>query len=189
MKTARRCIELCVETPEFKREDILKELKDFNRRQGLFVTIRYMPTMALRGHMGLPTATSTVGESLVEAAAAAACDDPSFVPISKNELDDIVIEIAILSKPLFVKGGDERIKEIAIGRDGVMARYGIRQGLILPSEAVERGFDAKGLLEEACRRVGIPGSHWSQPNVNIFKFETQVFREEAPNGKIIEGSL
>ncbi len=189
LKAARKSIELCVRNPDFARNEILGELAEFNQRHGVFVTIRYMPTMAVRGKIGFPMPALTVCDSVVEAAVAAACDDPLFVPLSEKELDEVIVEVALLSEPSPMKGGAERVKEISIGRDGAMARYGTRQGIVLPSEAVEMGLDAEGLLNEACGRAGMPKGYWNQPNVNIYKFETQVFKEETPNGMIVEGKF
>ena len=76
-----------------------------------------------------------------------------------------------------------------IGRDGLVVEYGLYRGLLLPNVATEQNFSKEEFLEAVCEKAGIPKNYWMQPNVKLYKFETQIFCEEEPNGKIVEKNL
>jgi len=58
--------------------------------------------------------------------------------------------------------------------------------LLLPTVAVEQKWGKKRFLEETCRKAGLHENYWAQQNVRLYKFETQVFTEESPDGNVIE---
>lgn len=190
VRAARNAIELYISNPRFDRSLIKDSIRGFSQRYGVFVTLEYGPTRTLRGCIGFANPVSTLANDVVEAALAAAFEDPRFVSVSHKELDDLTVEISILSgsHPLRAKG-KERADEVVVGKDGLIARYGVSSGLLLPIVAVNEHWDSKRFLEEACAKAGLPRTYWSHPEVNIYKFETQIFREEAPRGKIMEIKL
>ena len=159
----------------------------FGKRLGVFVTLSHFPTGELRGCVGYKRPTNRLGYELVYAALSAAFGDPRFVPISHKELEHLTIEISLISEPVpLPKKPTMRARAVRIGRDGLVAEYGIYSGLLLPQVAVENSMDADEFLEEVCRKANLPGEYWKQPNIRIYKFETQIFKEEAPNGKVTE---
>ena len=112
------------------------------------------------------------------------------MPVSKRELDSLVVEISLLSKPELIKGGSRnRLNSIKVGRDGIIVEYGMYSGLLLPIVAVEQHWDKKTFLEQACVKAGLSPNYWSQPNVNVYSFQTQVFHEDTPLGKVSEVML
>jgi hypothetical protein len=190
VRAARYAIELYLSNPKFDRNVIKSSIKEFRQRYGVFVTLEYGPTRTLRGCVGFPNPVSILSNDLIEAALAAAFGDPRFVPVSHKELDDLTIEISILSeaKPL-ASEGKNREKEVMVGKDGLIVRYGISSGLLLPIVAVQERWDSKRFLEEVCFKAGLKRDYWARPGVNIYKFETQVFREDTPRGRIVEVKL
>ena len=187
VKAARYAIELFIINPNFEKEVIANTLEDFEKPYGVFVTLEHYPTGALRGCIGFPRAIAPLGDSLVEAAIAAAFGDPRFVSVSKKELDELLVEVSVLSSPVPITGGErKRLDSVKVGRDGLMVEYGMYSGLLLPIVAVEQKWDRKAFLEETCVKAGIHRNYWSQPNLKLYKFETQVFREERPGGKVLE---
>ena len=56
----------------------------------------------------------------------------------------------------------------------------------LPIVAVEQHWNKHEFLEQACVKAGLSANYWSQPNVNIYSFQTQVFHEDTPLGKVSE---
>ncbi len=187
VKAARHTIDLSLRSPRFERKVVRDITKEFREMDGVFVTLEHYPTKALRGCIGFPIAVSPIGEGVVDAALAAAFEDPRFVPVSHKEFDRLLVEVSVLTQPEEITGAaSQRYKKIKIGKDGVMARYGLYSGLFLPQVAVEQKWNEKKFLEEVCAKAGIPSNYWMQPSVKIFKFQTQVFREEEPGGKVIE---
>ena len=187
VKAARNSIELYLTMQHFDSSVIKKSTQRFKERYGIFVTLENYQTGELRGCIGFPRGGSPIGESVVEAAIAAAFEDPRFVPVSKVELEDILISVSVLSDPVAIKGSArERKKSVKVGRDGLIAEYGHYSGLLLPIVAVEQKWNEEKFLEEVCVKAGLPANYWSQPSVRILKFETQLFKEEKPGGKVAE---
>lgn len=190
VKAARHTIELSLRSPQFKREIVSKITESLKEPDGIFITLEHYPTRALRGCIGFPRAVAPIGEAVIDAATAAAFEDPRFVPVSHKELDQLLIEVSVLTSPSEIPGpAHDRYKKIKVGRDGLIAKYGLYEGLLLPSVAVEQGWDAKRFLDETCIKAGIPASSWLQQNVKMLSFRSQVFMEEEPSGKIAEVNL
>ncbi len=188
VKAARNAIELYIKSPRFDRGIIEKTLEEYNEKSGVFVTIDHYPTMSLRGCIGFPRAVGPLKTLLVEAAIAAATEDPRFAPLSVHELNEVIIEVSVLTEPQEIKAKtpDEKKKEIKIGRDGLIIEYGFYSGLLLPIVPIEEHWDVDEFLENVCIKAGLPIDAWKRSNVTLYKFQSQVFREEEPNGKVIE---
>jgi hypothetical protein len=189
VKAARLAIESMMskeDTAENKLRMMLSSIV-FNAKEGVFVSLYHHHTNELRGCIGFPEHSKEIRYKIVNAARAAAFEDKRFVPISKNELDETIVEVNLLSEskqlPETAKGRKDAIK---IGRDGLIVEYGIRRGLLLPSVATENGMNKEEFLEAVCKKAGLNKNYWKQKNVHIRKFETQIFKEESPNGKVAE---
>ncbi|MGC8628760.1 MAG: TIGR00296 family protein [Candidatus Micrarchaeia archaeon] len=190
VKNARYTIELLLTSPKFTPELIEKRLAEFDQRHGVFVTLYEYQTMQLRGCIGFTEGIEPMSKLLPQAAVAAATEDPRFEPVSKEELQSIIVEVSILSEPKPIKGTPEEIeKQIKIGEDGLIIQYGFYSGLLLPIVAVEEKWTAKEFLENVCLKAGLPPYTWRQSGVSLFRFSTQVFREKEPNGKVEEVKL
>lgn len=191
VKAARSAVELYIRSPHFSKSTVTESIKHIKTdKYGVFVTIEYYPTKTLRGCIGFPHAYGPLSHSVVEAAISAAAEDPRFVPVSHYELDELTFEVSLLSEPKIVgKSESARLRSIKVGRDGLIIEYGFYSGLLLPIVAVEEKWNKLQFLEEVCLKAGLPKGYWKQPNVNLYKFETQVFREESPNGNVIEVKL
>lgn len=188
VRAARNTIELYLSSPKFKRSIVESYVEKFNERYGVFVTIEHYPTKALRGCIGFPTTTKSVKELLPEAAIAAATEDPRFVSVSHMEFEHMVVSVNILSKPEQIKANTiEKIKkEIKVGRDGLILRYGYNSGLFLPIVPVEQGWNVEEYLDNLCLKAQLHEHTWKTSNVELYKFTSQEFRELSPNGPIEE---
>lgn len=187
VRAARASIELHLKSPRFDRSIIKEPIKSFTDKYGVFVTLTHYPTDTLRGCIGFLNGAYPVNEAVVEAALAAATEDPRFVQVSHYELDELLIEVSVLSNETQLgKTALSRERGIKIGRDGLIVRYGFYSGLLLPEVAVEERFNKREFLAAVCEKAGLPETYWTQPNVKIYRFETQIFKEEEPNGKVKE---
>ncbi len=172
-----------------KLEEKHFELEGFEEPKGVFVTIHRYPSNELRGCIGFPEPIFPLNKSLVRAARAAAFSDPRFRPIEKKDLDKIVFEVSVLTKPelIKVKKPEEYKEEIKIGADGLVAEYEGYKGLLLPQVAPDHHMDQEKFLCCTCEKAGIPSEAWKDiKSVKIYKFQSQRFKETAPNGEIIE---
>jgi hypothetical protein len=177
LKLAREAIENYVKTG--KRIPVPKEYpKELEGKRGVFVTI-YKNPKELRGCIGLPYPQQPLIEGIIEAACEA-CEDPRFPPLSKEELKDIFIEVSVLTKPelIKVKNSKEYLKEIKIGKYGLILINGSSGGLFLPQVPVEQKWNCEQYLENLCYKAGLTSDIWLDPLTKIYKFETKIFSEE-----------
>jgi uncharacterized protein (TIGR00296 family) len=190
IRAARKCIEQYCANPKADLTFISNALSAFDQNSGIFVTLELYPSKELRGCIGFPRAIEPIKRSVIEAAISAAFEDPRFGPLSSAELGKLTIEISILSILFKIEGNpDKRRSEVKIGRDGLMLQYGVYSGLLLPVVPIEQGWGVDEFLSETCVKAGLPENYWMQQNVQLYKFESQVFREEEPAGKVVELDL
>ncbi|MHB2154252.1 AmmeMemoRadiSam system protein A [Calditrichota bacterium GD2] len=138
---------------------------------GAFVTLT--KNGRLRGCIGYVVGLKPLYQAIQELAIAAAFNDPRFPPLEKEELDDVEIEISVLTPLEPVKD----VSEIETGKHGLMVRNGFYEGLLLPQVASEYGWDRETFLSETCLKAGLPPTAWQDPRTEIFKFSALIFRE------------
>lgn len=156
-------------------------------RYGVFVTIERYPDRELRGCIGYLYGFLEVGRALAEAAVSAAFSDPRFPELTEQELDNITIEVSLLSKPESLGNtAKERLASLTIGRDGLIIGRDRNSGLLLPNVATEQGFTKEEFLKAVCDKAGLPEDSWKRGDAIVQRFETQIFREEKPDGKVLE---
>ena len=141
-------------------------------RRGGFVTLKKRGQ--LRGCIGYIEAVKPLVETVEEMADAAAFRDPRFRPVTAREVDDLEIEISVLS-PI------EKIDDpgaIEVGRDGIIVSADGHRGLLLPQVAVEWGWDRETFLDQTCVKAGLAPDRWRRPGVTIEVFSAEIFSEE-----------
>ena len=157
----------------------------FSFKAGVFVTIN--DKSGLRGCIGFPLAVKKLSDALTDAAISASTDDPRFPSITKNEIDDLVFEVTVLSdtEEITTSSPDEIINEIKIGRDGLIIEKDFQSGLLLPQVPVEYNWNVKDFLDHTCHKAGLPNDAWKDKTTKISNFQGVIFREVLPNGEII----
>lgn len=162
----------------------------FNEKKGAFVTIHTYPNHDLRGCIGIPLPVMNLCEAIAEGAVSAT-RDPRFSPLLIKELDDIIVEVTVLSPPelINVSKPEEYLKNIVIGRDGLIIENGYYKGLLLPQVPVEQGWDKEEFLSHTCVKAGLMPDAWFDKQTKIYKFGGQVFTEIKPKGEIEEKKL
>jgi uncharacterized protein (TIGR00296 family) len=149
----------------------------FSRKRGVFVTLT--KAGCLRGCIGFPYPTLSLGEAIREAALAAARDDPRFPPVGMHELPSLRIEVTVLSVPeLLCVPPEQRPDAIEVGRHGLIVRGHGRSGLLLPQVPCEYGWNSATFLDHICEKAGFIKGCWQKGDVEIFTFEGQIFHEE-----------
>ncbi len=138
------------------------------RRAGLFVTLR--EGAKLQGCIGWITSDEPLHRTVVHCAIAAATEDPRFEPLRAEDLAKLSIQISVLS-PLIPVASPE---EILVGRDGLVVEKEGRRGLLLPQVAVEQDWGRDALLEEVCRKAGLPPGAWRR-DATLHRFTAEVF--------------
>jgi len=147
----------------------LDDLKSLNV-QGAFVTAKLQGQ--LRACCGTFGPRVSVCDALLQAAWRTAGDDPRFPPIASMELGQLTVDITLLiGFRVLHSHGLQRIADVEVGRHGLLIQQGQRQGLLLPSVAVEHGLDAERFLELVCRKAGLEQTAWKQADAKLSTFE------------------
>jgi hypothetical protein len=137
-----------------------------------FVTLK--ENGQLRGCIGYSIPTTSLCNTVRDVAASAAVHDPRFRPVSTAELSRLEYEITVLSPLRRVID----IKQIQIGKHGLLIKRGQNVGIFLPQVAPEEGWDLKAYLEHLCEKGGLPTSAWKDEETDIFSFTGLVFGEK-----------
>jgi len=162
----------------FSKQDIdTKKVEKFSEKQGVFVTLE--KGSQLRGCIGYPEPVLPLYKAIIEAACSSAFSDPRFTPVQESELDEIKIEISVLTKPeeIKVKKPEEYLKKIKIGEDGLIIRSNFGSGLLLPQVFTEYKCNPEQALEMLCQKAGLPLDAWKNLDNKIYKFQAEIFHE------------
>jgi len=88
----------------------------------------------LRGCVGSVRAQRPLGEDVATNAVAAAMRDTRFAPVTRAELNDLRVEVSLLSDPQFLEfaSEDELLQQLRPEVDGLMLFAGCRSAVFLP---------------------------------------------------------
>jgi len=161
-----------------KEPQLLSVSGALNEKRGAFVTLHGRGGR-LRGCIGCIEGRLPLYKTVREMALAAAFNDPRFPPVSRQELDNLEIEISVLTPLREV----EDISEIEVGKHGIYITRGFYSGLLLPQVATQYGWDRLEFLEETCLKAGLPPTAWKDKNTNIYIFSADVFAERDVKAK------
>ena len=143
---------------------------------GAFVSLKKRGR--LRSCMGAMREGIAWGVALDSAAVSAATSDPRFPPLASSEFYDLDLEIwALGGMRAIAERGVDRVGAIQIGRDGLQIEGRGRRGLLLPSVAVEFGWDAERFLEAVCEKAGLARDAWASDETRLFAFEGVSFKK------------
>ncbi len=187
VRFSRAVVEVAVKNEKLPDFDFPEH---FNEESGAFVTINTYPKKELRGCIGYPLPYYPLVETLAKAAVGAT-QDPRFPKLGKDELDNIVVEVSILTPPEEIKVDKpmDYPGQIVIGRDGLIIKKGANSGLLLPQVPIEHNWDIQTFLSHTCMKAGLLPDAWLEEGVVIQKFGGEVFAEETPRGKISRKEL
>jgi uncharacterized protein (TIGR00296 family) len=160
---------------------------------GVFVTLNKIKGAQknLRGCIGYPYPIKPLVEAVKDVAIAAAFDDYRFQKLSKNEVNEVIIEVSVLTPPELLKLANPQDfpSVIKVGEDGLIVQRGDRSGLLLPQVPIEWGWDAEEFLSQCCIKAGLPPDNWLLKETRVQKFQAIIFAEQTPKGEIIREQL
>lgn len=147
---------------------------DLNAECGCFVTLKNGDN--LRGCLGQFTSEKPIIELISEIAGASASKDVRFSdnPITADELDELDIEVSLLS-PL--KKTDDPLS-LRLGIDGIYIIRDGRSGCFLPQVATEIGWNKEEFLSYCCSsKAGLAPNAWKDPETEVYLFTAEIFGE------------
>jgi hypothetical protein len=138
---------------------------------GAFVTLHNHGK--LRGCIGNFSTTTPLYRVVMAMAISAATEDYRFESVTADELNDIDIEISVLTPMKRIS----HIKEIELGKHGIYIKKGGRSGTFLPQVAKETRWSLDEFLGHCSRdKAGIGWDGWR--DAEIFTYEAIVFDEK-----------
>lgn len=160
-------------TPEINK-DVLSE--KLTQKSGCFVTLT--KDSQLRGCIGHIFPQKPLYQCVIDNSISAAVRDSRFSPTTYDELDDIHIEVSVLSAPqsLEFTSPDELLDKLTPLEDGVVISYGFHKSTYLP-QVWEQLPDKVEFLTSLCKKGGAPGDCWKKENVKIETYQAQIFWE------------
>jgi AmmeMemoRadiSam system protein B/AmmeMemoRadiSam system protein A len=166
-RVAVKSIENAVKGARFP--DLQPPTKRLSEKRGVFVTLK--KGGELRGCIGYIQALKPLVDAVREMARAAAVDDSRFLPVTPDEIEELDVEITVLSPLIRVHNTDD----ILIGRDGLLIKHGFQSGVLLPQVAIEHDWDRTTFLAETCLKAGLPPETWKAESSEIYRFSAVIF--------------
>ena len=159
-------------------EVTLEEIPDHLRRDGAsFVTLTKHGQ--LRGCIGSLEPRRSLALDVHENAVNAAMSDPRFPPVRPEELDDLQVEVSVLSVPelLGYEGPDDLIAKLRPGIDGVVIERGWNRATFLP-QVWEKLPDPHEFLQHLCQKAYLPHDSYMRPGLDVYTYQVEKFEEE-----------
>ena len=139
-----------------------------NSRCGAFVSLHKQGR--LRGCIGHFGEDVPLHEIVAEMARAAAFEDPRFMPVTRDELDDIDIEISVLTPMRRIQSLDE----FQLHKHGIYIKKGYRSGTFLPQVADEVNWTKEEFVGHCAQdKAGIGWDGWK--DAELYVYEAIVF--------------
>ena len=170
LNIARTAIECRIKNQNLPKFDIRSDT--LREKRGAFVTLHKHGS--LRGCIGNIHGNKPLYVTIEEMATASAFNDPRFKPVTEGEINDLDIEISVLTPLRKI----DDIEEIQVGRHGIYIEKGYYSGLLLPQVATEYRWDRTTFLEQTCNKAGLPKNAWKDRDTRIYIFSADIFSEE-----------
>ena len=160
---------------------------------GAFVTVKRQER--LRGCCGTLGQVMPLLDAVSGAAKRTAAEDPRLPPLSPTELRHLHLGVTLLSdfEPVSQQGRS-RLDAVTVGQHGLRIVRGQNSGLLLPSVAVDNGWDAETFLQQLCRKAKLPVTAWEDDATQLMTFagkmidddfDTGVLRDEDERAKLM----
>ena len=169
---AKAAILVALNQPEdFDLENALKSYPVLEENGAAFVTINKEPNEQLRGCIGSLQAYRPLYKDIIINAQAAALRDPRFRPLDVEELDQISIEVSILSEPQLLQYTDidDLKRKVVPFEDGIVLKLDGRQATYLPQVWKQLPkFD--DFFSSLCMKANLSGDCLSQhPEISTYR--------------------
>ena len=153
---------------ESVRVSPLQKYPMLSKKCGAFVSLHKHGR--LRGCIGHFGEDYPLHEIVAEMARAAAFEDPRFMPVTQDELDDIDIEISVLTPMRRIQSLDE----FQLHRHGIYIKKGRRSGTFLPQVADEVNWTKEEFVGHCSQdKAGLGWDGWR--DAELYVYEAIVF--------------
>lgn len=154
-------------------EEFVSSNPELQVKQGVFVTLKNKGK--LRGCLGCFKSSLPLYKQVSKTAVSSATEDSRFFddPVYPSELDNIDIEISILSP---MQKLDNPL-DLKLGIHGIYIKKGSYTGCFLPQVATETGWSKEEFLSKCCQgKAGLVSDAWKSKDAEVFVFTTEILQ-------------
>jgi len=156
------------------KDSLIQKYPELNKHQACFVTLKKNGN--LRGCIGSIIATKPLIDDLIDNAKSSAFRDSRFDILKKQEINEIEIELSILTPPILCPydNVEDLRNKIKIGTHGVILKLGNYQSTFLPSVWEQLpSFDI--FFSHLCQKAGCKEDCLSS-NPDIYTYEANIIK-------------
>lgn len=179
LKTARQVIENGAMQEE---KGVPSRCPERLREKGAcFVTLEHQGH--LRGCIGSLEAREPLIQNVIKNAYNSAFKDPRFMPVRQSEVEDIDIEISVLTEPEELEYSDDNdlLSKLNPPKDGVVLSKAGKSATFLPLVwghfKKDGDYDKIGFLTELCLKAGLEADDWKR-DCTIKIYHTILMKEK-----------
>jgi hypothetical protein len=149
--------------------------KEWQENRATFVTLTINKN--LRGCIGSIEARQSIYEDIRHNAYSAAFNDPRFPPVTSDELDNIKIEISILTplKEIIYNTEEDILKSIIPFKMGLLLEHGFYRGTFLP-QVWEHFNEPKDFFNHLKQKAGL-SIDFFDPQMKLYYYEVEKCQE------------
>jgi AmmeMemoRadiSam system protein A len=159
--------------PDLNLDEFTQDLRIFACS---FVTLTR--SGALRGCIGCLEPEMPLVLDVQKRAYSAACQDFRFPPVDVNELNEIDIEVSVLTPAVncAYRDNEDLLAKIQQNRHGVVLKHGNRRATFLP-QVWKKIHNKEKFLDHLCLKMGLHSEFWRMNPVEVYLYEVLEFHE------------
>jgi AmmeMemoRadiSam system protein A len=156
-------------------DEMLKNNPWLKEQGASFVTLT-TKNGELRGCIGSLVAHRDLYEDIIYNAKSAAMKDTRFMPLSKDEFEDINIEVSLLSEPQLMEysSKDDLKSKVNVGEDGIILKDKSYQSTFLP-QVWEQLPSFELFFSHLCQKAGLD-KNCLENKPEIYKYQVRKYK-------------
>ena len=176
LELARKTVVDYVTDAQIPTVDEAKVPENLTEMKACFVTLT--KGGRLRGCIGGFFPRAPLYQEVIQMAVSAATRDRRFPLVEPKELDQIRIEISVLTVPERLKfdSPEQLLAKLRPHVDGVILQVRSRQSTYLP-QVWEKLPDKETFLGHLAEKAGLPSSAWRSPQAAVLTYQVEAFQE------------
>lgn len=177
LKLARDTIISGVKKPGLSAEEIDNLTAILKENRGCFVTLH--KNGSLRGCIGYIMPMVPLYQAVAENAYNAAFGDPRFPGVTPEEIEQLHIEISVLTIPekLTYDGAEDLLDKLQPGEDGLIIKKNYHQSTFLP-QVWDQLPSKEDFLTHLCMKAGLSGNEWQKGELEVETYKAFFFEEK-----------
>ena len=176
LELARQTLVHYFETGDILSVDISQVDSALTQKLGTFVTLT--KNGELRGCIGHNEPMQAIYKDVIDNALSASFKDNRFEVLQESELEDLHIEISILTEPKKIEYSlvKNLLNSLHSSEDGVLIKKGHNSATYLP-QVWEELSNKEEFLTSLCLKAGLRPDVWKTGDLEVYTYQAEVFFE------------